>query len=65
MTLNRQHLADALVIGCLAFAFGDSYPLASATGKKYVWMPLESSALPLDSERPTTPAIVYCSDQPL
>jgi hypothetical protein len=64
MTMSRHHLADILALGFLDIAVGDGHPLATATGKKYCWMPIESSILPLESERPTRPGFNYRSLRP-
>ncbi|HBT77422.1 MAG TPA: hypothetical protein DEB39_11000 [Planctomycetaceae bacterium] len=62
--MNRKHLRQALMLGCLDFRFGTGYPMASAENIRLCWMPLDTcGALPLESERPIKPAVLLRSDQ--
>jgi len=59
---DRAFLYDALTLGTLDFHFGGKFPIATTTGKIYCWCPIDSSILPLDSERSYVERFL-CSDQ--
>ncbi|HBT77426.1 MAG TPA: hypothetical protein DEB39_11020 [Planctomycetaceae bacterium] len=65
LRMNRNHLRQALSLGCLDFRFGTSYPFASTENIRICWMPLDTcGALPLESECPRNPVVLLRSDQP-
>ena len=59
---DREFLCDAMTLGTLDFHFGGKFPIATTMGKIYCWCPIDSSILPLESERPYTERFL-CSDQ--
>ncbi len=62
--MKRKHLQEALTLGCRDFRFGTSYPLAVTENIRFCWMALDTcGALPLESERPPAPAVIWYSDQ--
>ncbi len=64
LRMNREHLRQALSLGCLDFRFGTSYPFASTENVRLCWMPLDTcGALPLESECPRNPAVLLRSDE--
>ena len=62
MRTDRVFLCDALTLGTLEFHFGGKFPVATTGGKIYCWCPIDSSILPLESERPFAERFL-CSDQ--
>jgi len=59
---DRMFLCDALMLGTLDFHFGGKFPVATMAGKIYCWCPIDSSVLPLESERSYVERFL-CSDQ--
>jgi len=62
MRTDREFLCDALSIGTLDFYFSGKFSVATAKGKIYCWCSIDSSILPLESERPFAERFL-CSDQ--
>lgn len=63
--MNRNHLPQALLLECLDFRFGTSYPVAARENVRFCWIALDGSSLPLESECPTPPTVLLRSDQPI